>query len=384
PMTAADLARDAGVGAGVVKGLAEIGAAEAAELASEDELPGTEPDPDASTVVLSAYQAAAAGTLTAAVDARAFSATLLEGVTGSGKTEVYFEAVAAALRAGRQALVLVPEIALTAQWIERFAKRFGTAPALWHSDVRARDRRKVWRGIAEGRVKVVVGARSALFLPFPDLGLIVVDEEHDNSFKQEDGVVYHARDMAVVRAHLGGIPAVLASATPALETVANVERGRYRKVELPLRHGGALLPDVRLVDMRRHPPPPRRWLSPALESEIGAALAAGEQAMLFLNRRGYAPVTVCRACGAKLECPNCSAWLVEHRLAGRLQCHHCGYGAPPPRMCSACGAENSLVGCGPGVERLAEEATALFPESRIAIMASDTLHGPEAAQDFVR
>jgi len=384
PMTARDLARAAGVGAGVVKALAELGAAEPAELAVEESIDGEAPDPDAMQVALSPQQQAAATALRAAVRAGAYGATLLEGVTGSGKTEVYFEAVAEALRAGRQVLVLVPEIALTAQWIERFAKRFGAPPALWHSDVRGRERRAAWRGVAEGRVKVVVGARSALFLPFPDLGLIVVDEEHDSSFKQEDGVVYHARDMAVVRAHLGAFPVVLASATPALETLANVERGRYAKLDLPERHGGAELPAVSLVDLRRAPPPPRRWLSPALEKSLAETLAAGEQAMLFLNRRGYAPVTVCRACGTKLNCPNCSTWLVEHRLAGKLQCHHCGYAAPLPKSCASCGAEATLVGCGPGVERLAEETTALFPDARLAIMASDTVHGPEAAQEFVR
>ena len=384
PMPAAELARAAGVGAGVVKALAELGAAVPVALAVEEDIEGAAPDPDAMRVTLSLQQEDAASALRAAVKARAYSAILLEGVTGSGKTEVYFEAVAETLRAGRQALVLVPEIALTAQWIDRFTKRFGAPPALWHSDVRASERRRAWRGVAEGRVKVVVGARSALFLPFPDLGLIVVDEEHDSSFKQDDGVVYHARDMAVVRAHLGGFPVVLASATPALETLANAERGRYRKLDLPERHGGAELPAVTLIDLRRAPPRPRRWLSPKLEQSVAETLAAGEQAMLFLNRRGYAPVTVCRACGGKLECPNCSAWLVEHRLAGKLQCHHCGHASPLPKICPSCSAEGALVGCGPGVERLAEEVAALFPDARMAIMASDTVHGPAAAQDFVR
>jgi primosomal protein N' (replication factor Y) len=382
PMTAADLAREAKVGSSVVKALIEGGAAEPAALAPDDA--AESPNPDAETVAFSAQQADAASSLREAVRARAFAATLLEGVTGSGKTEVYFEAVAEALRLGRQALVLVPEIALTAQWIERFQKRFGAPPALWHSDVRASERRRVWRGVAENRFKVVVGARSALFLPFQDLGVIIVDEEHDASFKQEDGVVYHARDMAVVRGHLGDFPVILASATPALETLANVERGRYRKLDLPERHGGAALPEVSLIDLRRTPPPPRRWLSPPLAHAVAAALAAGEQAMLFLNRRGYAPVTVCRNCGTKLNCPNCSTWLVDHRLAGKLQCHHCGYAMALPKQCPSCQAEASLVGCGPGVERLAEEAAARFPAARIAVVASDTVHGPAAAQDFVR
>jgi primosomal protein N' (replication factor Y) len=332
--------------------------------------------------VLSNDQKAAAGRLADSV-AEGFSVTLLDGVTGAGKTEVYFEAVAAALRAGRQVLVLVPEIALTGQWLDRFARRFGTAPEVWHSDLARGRRRHCWRRIAQGRAKVVVGARSALFLPFPDLGLIVVDEEHDSSYKQEDGVIYHARDMAVVRARLGEIPAILVSATPSLETVANVESGRYGRLHLPSRHGGAGLPSVELVDMRRDPPPRQRWLAPPLLLALKDTLAAGEQSLLFLNRRGYAPLTLCRACGHRLQCPNCTAWLVEHRLSGRLQCHHCGYAAGLPKECTDCGAEDSMVACGPGVERLAEEISALFPEARLALMTSDTVRGPGAAAAFV-
>ncbi len=334
-------------------------------------------------MTLSPAQAAAAGSLVEAVRAAAFDAVLLDGVTGSGKTEVYFEAVAEALRAGRQCLVLLPEIALGAQWLDRFRQRFGVLPAAWHSDLPRRQRRLTWRAVAEGRASVVVGARSALFLPFRDLGLIVVDEEHDGSFKQEEGVVYHARDMAVVRAHLGALPIVLASATPSLETLVNVERGRYREIHLPERHGGASLPEMALVDMRADPPPRGRWLSPVVETALGETLEAGEQAMLYLNRRGYAPLTLCRACGHRMQCPDCTTWLVEHRLAGRLECHHCGYSTPLPEACPECGAADSLVPCGPGVERLAEEVAARFPEARLAIMSSDTVRGPEAAAALV-
>ena len=386
-MSAAELKRAAGVGESVVKALIAMGAAERIARAADEAPPGIAPDPAAAPVVLSPRQEAAASALRKAVrdaaGAQGYSATLLEGVTGSGKTEVYFEAIAEAIRAGTQVLVLVPEIALTAQWIDRFAKRFGAAPAYWRNRMSVRERRLVWRGVAEGRVKVLLGVRSALFLPFPNLGLVVVDEEHDSTYKRADGVPFHARDMAVARAHLGGIPIVLASATPALETLANVERGRYRRIELPERHGGAVLPEVRLIDLRRHPPPPRRWMSDKLVEELGKTLAAGEQAVLFLNRRGYAPVTVCRRCGTKLQCPRCTAWMVEHRLAGRLQCHHCGHSMTPPKTCSSCGAEETLVACGPGVERLCDEVRQIFGAVRIAIMSSDEVRDASDAEAIV-
>ncbi|MFM2129373.1 MAG: Primosomal protein, partial [Pseudomonadota bacterium] len=312
-----------------------------------------------------------------------YSATVLDGVTGSGKTEVYFEAIAEALRLGRQVLVLLPEIALSAQWLERFEARFGAAPAAWHSELGAALRRDTWRAVAQGAARVVVGARSALFLPYRDLGLIVVDEEHDGSYKQDDGVAYNARDMAVLRAHLGAIPVVLASATPSLETVANVQWGRYGAVHLPDRVGDAALPEVALVDLRATPPLRGRWLSPPLDDALRATLAAGEQALLFLNRRGYAPLTLCRGCGHRLECPNCSAWLVEHRASRRLVCHHCGYGMAPPPQCPNCGAEGAWAACGPGVERVAEEVAHHFPDARLRIIASDTLTGPAAIRELI-
>jgi len=378
---ATELAREAAVSAGVVTGLADAGALERVALPADGD-PVAEPDPENPGPELNADQKAAAGQLADAV-ADGFSVTLLDGVTGAGKTEVYFEAVAAALRAGKQVLVLVPEIALTGQWLERFTRRFAAEPEVWHSDLARGRRRRCWRRIAEGRARVVVGARSALFLPFPELGLVIVDEEHDSSYKQEDGVIYHARDMAVVRARIGEIPAILVSATPSLETVTNVESGRYRSLHLPARHGGAGLPSVELVDMRRNAPPRQRWLAPTLVTALKETLEAGEQSLLFLNRRGYAPLTLCRACGHRLQCPHCTAWLVEHRLTGRLQCHHCGYTAGLPTECPECGAEEKMAACGPGIERLAEEITALFPEARLSMMTSDTIRGPEAAAAFV-
>ncbi|MBI4183752.1 MAG: primosomal protein N' [Proteobacteria bacterium] len=389
PRTGAALARAAGVGPTVVRALAAAGVLTPAEAAPAEAF--APPDPGHPGPTLSPDQAAAAARLRERVAAggeaeRGFSVTLLDGVTGAGKTETYFEAIAAALRRGRQVLVLLPEIALTAQWLGRFAARFGAPPVEWHSDLSAAQRRHAWRAVAEGRARVVVGARSALFLPFPDLGLIVVDEEHEAAYKQEEGVIYHARDMAVVRARLGAIPIVLVSATPSLETVVNVRQGRYARLHLPERHALAELPAIHVIDLRRGAAGrgPSGWLSPALKAALDETFAAGEQALLFLNRRGYAPLTLCRACGHRLRCPNCTAWLVEHRHLGALMCHHCGYRRAPPDACPACGAEASFVACGPGVERLAEEVRALWPGVRYAVMTSDTVAGPRAAAEFVR
>ena len=377
PRLAADLLREAGVSSAILRGMVDAGLL-AAEIAAPG-APFTRPDPDHEGPALSAQQQDVAAALRDAVAARAFSVTLLDGVTGSGKTEVYLEAVAACLRAGRQALVMLPEIALSSQWIERFQRRFGVAPAVWHSDLPSRVRKITWQAVAEGQASVVVGARSALFLPFPDLGLVVVDEEHEAAFKQQDGVVYHARDMAIVRARFCDAPAVLVSATPSLETVANVEAGRYAHLRLANRHGGASMPAVALVDLRETPPERGRFLAPGLVQAVRETLAGGEQAMLFLNRRGYAPLTLCRHCGHRMQCPNCTAWLVEHRTRGQLLCHHCGHTVPIPPECPACGAADSLTPVGPGIERITEEAAAVFPEARRLIMASDTISGPHAA-----
>jgi len=376
------LADEARVGAGVVRGLADAGLIIPALLPRGAEF--TPPDPDREGPVLSPEQAEAAASLRGMVTTRKFGVTLLTGVTGSGKTEVYLEAVAAALRAGRQALVLLPEIALSSQWLERFTLRFGVAPAVWHSELTSRRRRVTWRAVAEGEAPVVVGARSALFLPFPDLGLIVVDEEHETAFKQEEGVIYSARDMAVVRARLAEAACVLVSATPSLETLTNAETGRYARLHLPGRHAGASLPAVEAVDLRQHSPERGRFLSPPLIEGVTQALARGEQAMLFLNRRGYAPLTLCRACGHRMRCPNCTAWLVEHRAQRRLTCHHCGHVEPIPEACPECGAEASTVPIGPGVERVLEEARQHWPDARILVMASDTIPGPAAAAEAGR
>ncbi|TMJ63138.1 MAG: primosomal protein N' [Alphaproteobacteria bacterium] len=379
--SAAELARRAGCGAGVVRGLIAAGHISEEFVSGE---PAPEPIPDwrSDGPALSADQAAAAQRLVERVREGGFSVTVLDGVTGSGKTETYFAAIAAALAAGRQVLVLLPEIALGAQWLDRFRRRFGAAPAEWHSDVSHSARRDTWRAVAEGRARIVVGARSALFLPFAELGLIIVDEEHDASYKQEDGVCYQARDMAVLRASIAEIPIVLVSATPSLETVVNVSRNRYQRVHLPRRHAEASLPKIDLVDMRRERIEAARFLSPPLVAALGETLAAGEQALLFLNRRGYAPLTLCRACGHRFQCPNCTAWLVEHRFTARLICHHCGYAAAVPALCPECMTAGTLVPCGPGVERLQEEVAARFPQARVALMVSDLLLGPRAAAEL--
>nr|WP_294849184.1 primosomal protein N' [uncultured Sphingomonas sp.] len=375
-----ELAAHAEVSDAVIRGLVNVGALERIEV--DGDLPFPIPDPDFAPPTLSDEQSAAAANLTGAIG-QSFDPILLDGVTGSGKTEVYFEAIAEALRQDKQVLIMLPEIALTEPFLTRFTARFGCEPVPWHSDLRQSDRRRAWRAIASGEAKVVVGARSSLFLPYPRLGLIVVDEAHEPSFKQEEGVQYHARDVAVMRGHFEEIPVILASATPAIETRHMVEIGRYREVQLTERHGPAEMPEIRAIDMTQDPPPRGRWLAPSLVTELQTNLDAGEQSLLFLNRRGFAPLTLCRTCGHRFQCPNCTAWMVEHRLMHRLACHHCGHVMPPPRLCPECGDEDSLVACGPGVERIADEVKALFPDARVAIVTSDTIWSPARAAEFV-
>jgi len=364
-----EAAREAGVSAGVIDGLIDEGTLTTVVLPPEPV--AQPPDPDFREADFTADQRAAATALQRTVAQGGYSVTLLDGVTGSGKTEVYFEAVADTIRRGRQSLILMPEIALTTQFLDRFAARFGTRPAEWHSQLSPRLRARTWRAVADGKVSVVVGARSALFLPYADLGLIVVDEEHDPAYKQEDGVRYHARDMAVVRGHIASIPILLSSATPSIESEVNARRGRYARLSLPERFGGQRLPTVEAIDLRRERPPTGRFISPSLAAAVKTALERREQALLFLNRRGYAPLTLCRACGFRFACPNCDAWLVDHRFRRQLVCHHCGFGMPHPPTCPKCAANDSFVPVGPGVERLEEEVRALFPEARILVLSSD-------------
>ena len=374
--TLGELAEMAGVGTSVVKGLVKQGA-----VSQEDaprDVPYPRLDPDYGGKELSADQADGAEVLRAALRTDAYGTTLLKGVTGSGKTEVYLEAVAECLRMGRQALVLLPEIALSGEFINRVEARFGFKPAEWHSGVTMTERRRCWKMVGQGAAKLIVGARSALFLPFQNLGLIVVDEEHDTSYKQEDGVLYNARDMAVLRAAINGAQVVLASATPSLESWANVEAGKYTRLVLSSRYGPAVMPKMSAIDMRAEDLPGGKWVSPTLRDAIAERMERGEQSLIFLNRRGYAPVTLCRACGNQIGCDQCDARMVEHRFLNRLMCHQCGETKPMPKVCPHCDAEDKLSAVGPGVERMGEEITALFPDARVAVLSSD-LYGSARA-----
>ena len=374
--TLKELADMAGVGTSVVKGMVKLGAVSEEDAPRDTAYPRL--DPDHGGKDLTPDQAAGAAVLAQAVASGTYGTTLLKGVTGSGKTEVYLEAVAACLRAGRQALVLLPEIALTGEFLDRVEARFGQRPAEWHSGVTQTERRRCWRMVGQGDAQLVVGARSALFLPYRDLGLIVVDEEHDTSYKQEDGVLYNARDMAVLRAAGNGAQVVLASATPSLESWANVEAGKYRKLELTSRFGPAVMPRMAAIDMRAEDLPGGRWVSPTLRSAMRDRLEKGEQSLVFLNRRGYAPITLCRACGHQIGCDDCDARMVEHRFLKRLMCHQCGATKPMPTACPSCEAEDRLSAVGPGVERMGEEVQALFPEARVVVLSSD-LYGSARA-----
>ena len=370
-----EAAHEAGVSAGVIDGLIDEGTLETVVLRRDPV--ATPPDPDFARTDFSLGQLAAADALRTTVTHGGFTATLLDGVTGSGKTEVYFEAVAEIIRQKRQCLILMPEIALTGQFLDRFVQRFGTRPAEWHSQLSPRKRARTWAAVAANEVQVVVGARSALFLPYADLGLIVVDEEHDQAYKQEDGAHYHARDMAVVRGNIAKLPVILASATPSVESVVNARRGRYRHVHLPERFGGQYLPAVEAIDLRREGPPRGRFIAPRLAEAVQVALERKEQALLFLNRRGFAPLTLCRTCGHRMQCPNCDSWLVDHRFKRRLVCHLCGFSMPPAAECPKCHAPDSFVAVGPGVERLEQEAAELFPGSRILVLSSDLVESIE-------
>ena len=376
-----ELSGIAGVSEGVLRGLVNQGVLEPVEV--DCDRPYDTARPDFVQVDLSDEQQAVSDVFSAAVRKRDFAPFLLDGVTGSGKTETYFEPVAEALRMGRQVLVLLPEIALTENFLHRFEERFGAAPILWHSSLKSTERRRAYRAVCEGSAQVVVGARSALYLPFAKLGLIVVDEAHETSFKQEDGVRYNARDVAVMRGHFEKVPVILASATPALESLQMAESGIYEKVDLPSRFGGAELPTIELIDLTEEKPPHGMWLAQRLVDGIEERLERGEQSLLFLNRRGYAPLTLCRNCGFRYQCPNCSAWLVEHRFTRRLACHHCGHEAPAPQACTECGEPDCLVACGPGVERIADEVAERLSQARVFVATSDTLNSPGRAAEFI-
>lgn len=382
PLDRTELARAAGVSAGVIKALIESGALRVAPAPTDNQ---PIPDPLLPGAELNPSQDAAVAALRILLDAGGFAVSLLDGVTGSGKTEVYMEAAAHVLRGSSdsQILILLPEIALTGAIIARFTARFGAAPFEWHSGVSGPARRTTWEAVAQGRARIVVGARSALFLPFSKLRLIVVDEEHDGSYKQEEGFLYQARDLAVARGKIEAGLVVLGSATPSLESLWNAQSGRYHWLRLTDRHGQAELPTVSLVDLRTAPPRPGTWLSATLASAMAETFERGEQTLLFLNRRGYAPLVICRACGVRLKAPNTDSWLVEHRYTGRLVCHLTGFSMAKPDRCPSCAAEDSLVSIGPGVERVEEEARLLLPRARIVVFSSDTVPDARAGQALI-
>lgn len=382
PFTTSFLTDALQVSSSVIQGLAKAGILE--ERLLPYHCPFLKPDPSFHIPQLSNEQQEAADSLSDKVKEKKFSVTLLQGVTGSGKTEVYMQAIATCIDQGQQILILLPEIALSSQWVERFEKRFGVKPALWHSDLTNKQRKFTWKALIKNEISVLVGARSALFLPFTQLGLVIIDEEHEPSFKQEEGIIYHGRDMAVVRARLSNCPAVLVSATPSLETLTNAYHHKYHHLTLTARHGGASMPDVQVIDLRVNTPHRGLFLSPPLITATQQRLEKGEQVLYFLNRRGYAPLTLCRACGHRLECPHCSAWLVEHRSTQRLVCHHCDYFIPIPKECPHCNAPDSMVPIGPGIERITEEARATFPDAKILVMSSDSLTSPKATAEAIR
>jgi len=372
PASASELARRASVSVSVVKRLAQVGGL-TVETRPVDS-PFKEPDPYAEGVALNQAQAEAVIRLCQLVAAGGFQAVLLDGVTGSGKTDVYFEAIAELMQRepDAQILVLLPEIALTQSVTRRFKARFGAEPALWHSAMANKERRRTWREAASGRARIVAGARSSIFLPFAHLRAIVVDEEHDPTYKQDENLTYNARDLAVARARLQGAICILASATPSLESLVNAEMGRYVHVVLPDRVGGAMLPEIELIDLREANPEKGAWLSPPLIKAMTETLDQGEQVMLYLNRRGFAPLVLCKSCGHKMKSPQADRWLVEHRHTGRLICHVTGFSMPKPETCPECAAPGALIGVGPGVERVAEEARSRFPHAQVEVFSSDT------------
>ncbi|MDR1338220.1 MAG: primosomal protein N' [Rickettsiales bacterium] len=412
PMSAPDIQNIARVSGAVVRAMIKSGLLSPTAFRNKEREQGTE-YVDTETVVLNDEQRRAADAIV--VRDSSFAVYLLDGITGSGKTQVYFDAAWRAYAAGKSVLLMMPEIALTAQFMLRFASRFGARPVVWHSNLTAARRREIWRGVATGGIRMVVGTRSALFLPWQNLGLIVVDEEHDGSYKQEDMGNYHARDMAILRGAISKFPIVLASATPSAETIKNIRVGKYRELKLTSRFGGAQMPSIETIDMRKQKPegyklpPPlegasresamgeanadtplqgRGELSPVLCDAIDETLKAGQQIMLFINRRGFAPIVQCKKCGWVATCQDCSVGMTYHK--GRKQkseggigllCHICGNHKPVPGVCPDCGGEISMRGI--GLEKIQEEVNAKFPNATTALVSSDTMLSRQALERLV-
>ena len=349
---------------------------------------------DMGTVKLNEEQSKAADVIGNAIEEGGFAVYLLDGITGSGKTQVYFDSAWRAYQKGKSVLLMMPEIALTAQFMSRYEHRFGAPPVVWHSNLTAARRREIWRGVSRGEIKMVVGTRSALFLPWQNLGLIVIDEEHDGSYKQEDMGNYHARDMAVLRAKIAGFPVVLASATPSAETLENVAVGKYSRLKLTSRFGGATLPTIETIDIRQNRPvgynlpdeegdaPVRTgYLSPDLCSAMQDTLSAGQQVMLFINRRGFAPIVQCKKCGWVSTCPDCSVGMTYHKHLNKLLCHMCGRMSALPEKCPNCGDAVSMRGA--GLEKIQEEVNVKFPNAKTALVSSDTMMSRQALERLV-
>ena len=344
---------------------------------------------DCGNITLNPQQQLAADAIGKSVESGGFSVHLLDGITGSGKTQVYFDSAWRAYSTGHSVLLMMPEIALTAQFMSRFKNRFGENPVVWHSNLTSARRREIWHGVLSGKIKMVVGTRSALFLPWQDLGLIVIDEEHDTSYKQEDMGNYHARDMAILRAKIAGIPVVLASATPSAETLENVNLGKYTQLKLTSRYGGAQLPDVTTIDLRENRPEQyivdgaeqTGFLSQPLNDAIAQTLSDGHQAMLFINRRGFAPITQCKKCGWTSVCPECSVGMTYHKRIGKMLCHMCGRTAPMPKICPDCGGDVSMRGV--GLEKIEQEVNIRFPNARTALVSSDIITSRQSLERLV-
>ena len=389
PMTVSDIQNIAHVSAAVVRTMIKNGTL----ISAGEQVKTKQYEPriyqDSGDIVLNNEQQNAADVIGRAIDNGGFSVHLLDGITGSGKTQVYFDAAWRAYKKGKSVLLMMPEIALTAQFMSRFESRFGAPPVVWHSNLTAARRRDIWHGVLSGKIKMVVGTRSALFLPWGDLGLIVIDEEHDTSYKQEDMGNYHARDMAILRAKIAGFPVVLASATPAAETIENVNVGKYTRLKLTSRFGGAQMPTITTIDLRKNRPTPYTandaeqtgFLSAPMCEAISETLATGQQVMLFINRRGFAPIVQCKKCGWTATCPDCSVGMTYHKRVGKLLCHMCGRTAPLTKSCPECGTDVSMRGV--GLEKIQEEVNARFPNARTGLVSSDIITSRQALERLV-
>lgn len=393
PMSVSDIQNIAHVSSSVVKNMIKSGGLVLRDSRVKESNTFCYEYKDTGSVKLNDEQSVAADAIGGSIDSGGFSVFLLDGITGSGKTQVYFDAAWRAYKKGQSVLLMMPEIALTAQFMSRYQKRFGAPPVIWHSNLTSARRREIWRGVLRGDIRMVVGTRSALFLPWKNLGLIVVDEEHDGSYKQEDMGNYHARDMAILRAKIAGFPVVLASATPSAETLQNVSVGKYKALKLTSRFGGATLPKIETIDMRQNRPEDYKikedsedvqtgYLSNALCLEIQKTLDSGQQVMLFINRRGFAPIIQCKKCGWVATCDDCSVGMTYHKRVGKLLCHMCGRMEALPDKCPVCGDKVSMRGA--GLEKIQEEVNIKFPSARTALVSSDTMVSRQALERLVK